>query len=155
MKEGVVALLVSCILLGGAMDIRAGDIAAMRKVTDSLCRAYAFDSAIVISQLTLREAEKQLAEEDTTIGAILFELGYLYQCKRDLVAAEPYAIRSLAIRRTLLGPDDLDVAMSLTLLSMIQMDQNRLSEALISCTEVLRIRRANPNATSREVAAAL
>jgi serine/threonine protein kinase len=78
---------------------------------------------------------------DPRVAQSLNALGVLQRDYGDLAAAERLLSESLAMRRALLGPDNMDVAVTLVELGRVYEDQGRDAEAEPLLREALAIRR--------------
>jgi len=96
---------------------------------DSLHKAAAYDSAIVVGKLALEKAEKEFGENDTTVASVLSVLGKCYYFQTNYTEAESVCNRALAIRSESLGSDHPDVAISLNHLANVYSEQGKCAEA--------------------------
>ena len=99
----------------------------------SLSSANQLDSAIVIARSALKKAESQFGQSDTAVARVLHMLGD-YNFRRGNVAeSERFYRRAYTIRKDALGPDDIDVARSLSgqlsTQGLLYAEQTRYSEA--------------------------
>jgi len=96
---------------------------------DSLSKAQNQDSAIVIGQMALEKAIEQFGEMDTNTALVLYRMGEFKRGKANYEEAESLHNRALAIREIILGPDHLDLAVSLNSLANLHTAQGRYAEA--------------------------
>ena len=96
---------------------------------DSLSEAANYDSAIVLGNFALKEAEAQLGESDTSVALVLDQLGAYCYFKADYDQAESLWKRALAIREQAFGTDHVDLAKALHNLATLYDDQGRYAES--------------------------
>lgn len=96
---------------------------------DSLSNAANYDSAIVLGNMALEQAEAELGESDTSVAFVLDEMGAYHYYKADYDQAESLWKRALAIREQAFDPEHVDVARALHNLATLYDDQGRYTES--------------------------
>jgi tetratricopeptide (TPR) repeat protein len=97
--------------------------------------------AIEIAEKALRAAEAELGPAHPDVAVVLNSLGQLYTRKVDLVQAESYYKRALAIWKIALGPAHPDVAVALNNLAFVLAQQGNYTAAQPLYEEALQIKK--------------
>jgi len=122
---------------------------------DSLSNSADYDSALVLANAALEQAEEQFGAEDTLVALVLDALGTYYYQKADYEPAEASWKRALSIREKVLGPEHVLVAKSLHNLATLYDDQGRYTESERLHQRALAIREKALGAHHQDVAASL
>ena len=96
---------------------------------DSLSDAADYDSAIVITQMALKNAETQLSESDTTIARFLYRLGVYHLNLGDYDPADSLLKQALTIWEKSNWPDHPEAARILNRLGTLKWEQGKYAEA--------------------------
>ena len=131
MKRGFGLFFFGFIFLGSVLcfSAQAQTWKELLNQADSLSKAAAYDSAIVIGKLALEKAKEEFGEEDTAVASVLNRIGVCYLDKANYTEAENILKHSLTIREKTLGPDHRGVGTSLNNLAVLYVEQGKYTEA--------------------------
>ncbi len=96
---------------------------------DSLAELHNYDSAIVVGNLALMQAEKEFGKKDTAVALVLHHLARSYESVLRYTEAELLVIRETEILESIHGPDHIDVAKSLNNRAILLFSQIKYAEA--------------------------
>ncbi len=122
---------------------------------DSLSAAANYDSAIIIGELALEEAEKEFGKQDTVVARILHQFGKYCYGQGDYSKAELMNTRSLSIREKAFGENHPEVAKSLYNLAIAYSNQGEYSKAEPLLLRTISILKGFPDSDPSVMAKAL
>lgn len=113
MSGTLIARAVVCIVLTTFATTLGQTWKELLGAANSLSQTQQYDSAIVLYDLALAEAQDRFGYEDTATARVLSWMGVNYNFKKDYAAAEETIKEVLALRERLLGANHPDVAQTL------------------------------------------
>jgi CHAT domain-containing protein/tetratricopeptide (TPR) repeat protein len=132
MVKKTVLTIVACAILASSLTSSSALSESWKELldeADSLSKAANYDSAVVLGNMALDQAEAELGKSDTLAALVLDEVGAYHYFKADYDRAESLWKRALAIREQAFGPEHVDLAKALHNLATLYDDQGRYAES--------------------------